>query len=179
MIHNEFSDHVDIDPQRVHIPDGMASDIDAACKAYEQAIVDAGGVDIQLLGIGSNGHIGFNEPSSSLSSVTRLKTLHPQTVKDNSRFFDSPEQVPYQVVTQGLGTISRARHLLLLATGSGKAHAIAAAAEGPITATVPASIIQMHPKATVIVDRAAAAELKNSEYYEFTYAHKPDWQKPQ
>lgn len=177
VIHSELSDHVDIDPKNVHLPNGLAEDMAAACADYERKIIDAGGIDIQLLGIGSNGHIGFNEPSSSLSSVTRVKTLHPQTVKDNSRFFDSPEQVPYHVLTQGLGTISRAGHLLLLATGAGKAAAVAAAAEGPVSASVPASILQMHPQATVVVDCAAAANLKNKEYYEFTYAHKVQWQK--
>lgn len=177
VIHNEISDHVDIDPANVHLPDGLAADIPAACAEYERMIVDAGGIDIQLLGIGSNGHIGFNEPSSSLNSLTRIKTLHPQTVKDNSRFFDSPEEVPYHVLTQGLGTISRARHLLLLATGAGKAHAVAAAVEGPVSASCPASILQMHPQATVVVDSEAAAELKNREYYEFTYTMKAPWQK--
>ena len=177
VIHNEFSDHVDVDPARVHIPDGLADDIGAACEDYERKIIEAGGIHIQLLGIGTNGHVGFNEPASSFSSLTRIKTLHPQTVLDNARFFDSADDVPYHVVTQGLGTISRAGHLLLLATGTAKAHAIAASIEGPLSVSMPASVLQLHPRATVVIDQAAASELKNKEYYEFTYAHKPQWQK--
>lgn len=177
VIHNEIADHIDIDPANVHLPNGLAEDIPAACEGYERMIADAGGIDIQLLGIGANGHIGFNEPSSSLSSLTRIKTLHPQTVADNSRFFDSPDDVPHHVLTQGLGTISRAGHLLLLATGSGKAPAVAAAVEGPVSASCPASILQMHPQATIVVDREAASQLKNKEYYEFTYANKAQWQR--
>lgn len=176
VIHSELSDHVDVPPENVHIPNGMAQDIPAACAEYEQAIEDAGGIDIQLLGIGTDGHIGFNEPSSSLASVTRMKTLHPQTVEDNARFFDSPEEVPYHVITQGLGTILRAGHLLLLATGKNKAEAVHLACEGAVSSSVPASILQLHPRATVIVDRAAASKLVNTRYYEFTDAHRPDWQ---
>ena len=173
VIYNEFSNHVDVDPDRVHIPAGMAADLEAACRDYERAIDDAGGIAIQLLGIGTNGHIGFNEPSSSLQSLTRVKTLHPQTVADNARFFDSAEQVPVHVLTQGLGTISRAGQLLLLATGAAKARAIAATVEGPLTAAVPASVLQLHPKATVVIDREAASLLEHADYYEFVYANKP------
>ncbi len=177
VIHSELADQVDVAPENVHIPNGMAEDIAAACAEYEQAIKDSGGIDIQLLGIGTDGHIGFNEPSSSLASATRLKTLHPQTVKDNARFFDSPEEVPYHVITQGLGTIRRAGHLLMLATGENKAQAVHLACEGAVSSLVPASILQLHPHATVIVDRPAASKLLNTEYYEFTAAHKPDWQR--
>lgn len=173
VIHSEFSDHVDVDPTNVHIPDGLAEDLAGACADYEQAIVDAGGIDLQLLGVGTNGHVGFNEPSSSLSSLTRQKTLHPQTVHDNARFFDSSEEVPVHVVTQGLGTISRAGHLLLLATGENKANAVANLVEGPLSASCPASILQVHPQATVIVDAAAASQLHNTDYYEFIQKHKP------
>lgn len=177
-IRREFTSHIDIPDELVKSPgsDDDSARPDEAAAAYERAIVEAGGIDIQLLGIGSNGHIGFNEPSSSLSSLTRVKTLHPQTVRDNSRFFDSADNVPLHVLTQGLGTISRAGHLLLLATGEGKAEAIRAAVEGPVSAMCPASILQWHRHATVIVDEAAASLLVNREYYQFTDSHKPDWQ---
>lgn len=173
VIHNELSDHVDIDPKDVHIPNGLAEDIAAGCADYEQAINDAGGIDVQLLGIGANGHVGFNEPTSSLSSLTRMKTLHPQTVADNARFFDSAEEVPVHVVTQGLGTIQRAGQLLLLATGEQKAFAISQLVEGPLSAACPASVLQIHPHATVIVDEAAASKLNNVDYYKFIQQNKP------
>lgn len=173
VIHDEFSDHVDIDPADVHIPNGLADDVPAACAEYEQAIVDAGGIDVQLLGIGTNGHVGFNEPASSLSSLTRMKTLHPQTVADNARFFNSLDEVPIHVVTQGLGTIQRAGQLVLIATGEHKAHAVAQLAEGPLSASCPASVLQIHPHATVIVDEAAASKLHNVDYYKFIQQNKP------
>ncbi|MBZ8177336.1 glucosamine-6-phosphate deaminase [Corynebacterium poyangense] len=176
-IRREFTEHIDIDDSAVHSPDGLTEDSDAAGRAYDEAIQQSGGVDIQLLGVGTNGHIGFNEPGSSLSSPTRLKTLHPQTVKDNARFFERAADVPRHVLTQGLGTISRARHLLLLATGEGKAQAVAALAEGPVSARCPASVLQLHPHATVIVDEAAAQNLQDSEYYRYADANKPHWQR--
>ncbi|MEJ6012327.1 glucosamine-6-phosphate deaminase [Corynebacterium sp. H127] len=173
FIREEFTSHIDIDDAQVHSPNGLAGDIHAEGPAYDAAIAAAGGVDIQLLGIGSNGHIGFNEPASSLTSGTRVETLHPQTVKDNARFFDGEEsQVPVHVLTQGLGTISKAGHLLLIATGANKAHAVRDMIEGPLSAHCPASILQLHPKATVIVDEAAAALLDNSDYYRFCAANK-------
>lgn len=163
-------------PERVHCPDGLAADLEAACEAYEQAIRDAGGVDVQLLGIGSNGHIGFNEPTSSLSSRTRIKTLASRTRLDNQRFFGSLDEVPMHCLTQGLGTIMDARHVVLVAQGAAKARAVAAVAEGPVTAMFPASVLQMHRNATLIVDEAAAAELTLRDYYLDTYDRKPSWQ---
>ncbi|WP_433858160.1 glucosamine-6-phosphate deaminase [Streptomyces kronopolitis] len=157
-------------------PDGTAEDVQAACVAYDAALRAAGGVDLQLLGIGTDGHIGFNEPCSSLASRTRIKTLTRQTREDNARFFDSPEEVPHHVITQGIGTILEARHLVLLATGAGKADAVARAVEGPLTALVPASALQLHPHATVVVDEAAAAKLTLADYFRATYAAKPHWQ---
>ncbi|MGI5194936.1 glucosamine-6-phosphate deaminase [Streptomyces sp. CA-288835] len=158
-------------------PDGTASDVRAACEAYDKALEDAGGVDLQLLGIGTDGHIGFNEPCSSLASRTRIKTLTEQTRIDNARFFDGDiEQVPHHVITQGIGTILDARHLVLLATGEGKADAVAATVEGPVAAVCPASALQLHPHATVVVDEAAAAKLKLADYFRHTYANKPGWQ---
>ncbi|AKK10746.1 glucosamine-6-phosphate deaminase [Corynebacterium uterequi] len=176
-IRRELTNHIDIDDARVFSPDGTADNPDEAGVAYDKAIAEHGGIDIQLLGVGTNGHVGFNEPGSSLGSGTRMKTLHPQTVIDNARFFeDDPNKVPHHVLTQGLGTISRAGHLLLLATGAGKADAVAALVEGPISASCPASILQYHPHATVVVDEAAASKLTRREYYEFAYENKPEWQ---
>ncbi|MFE2044108.1 glucosamine-6-phosphate deaminase [Streptomyces sp. NPDC059477] len=158
-------------------PDGTAEDIPGACTAYDKALGEAGGVDLQLLGIGTDGHIGFNEPCSSLASRTRIKTLTEQTRVDNARFFDGDiEQVPYHVITQGIGTILEARHLVLLATGEGKADAVAATVEGPVAAVCPASALQLHPHATVVVDEAAASKLKLADYFRHTFAHKPGWQ---
>jgi glucosamine-6-phosphate deaminase len=158
-------------------PDGTSRDIPAACAEYDAALARAGGVDLQILGIGTDGHIGFNEPCSSLGSRTRIKTLTPQTREDNARFFDSPDEVPHHVITQGIGTILEARHLVLLATGAGKAEAVAATIEGPLSAVVPASALQLHPHATVVLDEAAAAQLKHADYFRATYAAKPEWQR--
>lgn len=157
-------------------PDGTAEDVQAACEAYDRALAEAGGVDLQLLGIGTDGHIGFNEPCSSLASRTRIKTLTRQTREDNARFFDSIDEVPHHVITQGIGTILEARHLVLLATGEGKAEAVAQTVEGPVAALVPASALQLHPHATVVVDEAAASKLKLADYFRATYASKPEWQ---
>ncbi|MDR1431491.1 MAG: glucosamine-6-phosphate deaminase [Propionibacteriaceae bacterium] len=162
---------------RVHVPDGFAGDLERAAADYERAIREAGGVDVQILGVGSNGHIGFNEPTSSLSSRTRIKTLTEQTRRDNARFFGSLEQVPKHCLTQGLGTIMEARHCVLVASGAPKAAAIRAVVEGPITAMCPGSVLQLHQRATIIVDDAAAAELELAGYYRQLYADLPDWQR--
>jgi glucosamine-6-phosphate deaminase len=164
-----------MNPALVHVPDGTAPDLPAACRHYEHMIEDAGGVDVQILGIGANGHIGFNEPTSSLASRTRIKTLTPQTRVDNARFFGSPDEVPTHCLTQGLGTIMRARQAVLVAQGTAKAAAIAAAVEGPVSAMCPASVLQFHEHATVVVDEEAAAGLKLASYYKHSYANKPDW----
>lgn len=166
-----------LDPDLVHVPDGLADDLLGACHAYEQALHDAGGVDVQILGIGANGHIGFNEPTSSFTSRTRIKTLSPQTRSDNARFFDTPDHVPEHCITQGLGTIAEARRLVLLAQGEHKARAVAAMVEGPVAAMCPASLLQMHPDATVILDGLAASALTLSGYYNYVYEHKPAWQR--
>jgi glucosamine-6-phosphate deaminase len=165
--------HVNIDPANVHIPDGMTTDIPAHCARYEAAIRAAGGIDIQILGIGTDGHIGFNEPSSSLASRTRIKTLTGQTRRDNAAAFGGEAQVPRHVITMGIGTIMDARLVILLAFGGAKARAIAAAVEGPVTAMTPASALQMHPIVKVCVDEAAAASLQRAEYYRWVYANKP------
>ena len=175
-IRREFTRKVDIDDDQVYGPDGSASDLQIAADAYENHLKQAGGIDVQILGVGTDGHIGFNEPTSSLVSRTRVKTLHPQTVRDNARFFGSSAAVPRLVLTQGLGTITDARHVVLLATGSAKAEAVAALVEGPLAAVCPASVLQWHPHATVICDEAAAAQLEHYEYYQAVLAAKPPWQ---
>ncbi|ROS77004.1 glucosamine-6-phosphate deaminase [Cellulomonas sp. PhB143] len=177
VVEAELASRVDLAPGALCGPDGLADDLPAACAAYEEAIADAGGVDVQILGIGTDGHIAFNEPGSSLASRTRIKTLTAQTRQDNARFFDDDlEQVPRHCLTQGLATIMSARHLLLLATGRGKAEAVHQLVEGPVTAMWPATIVQMHPHATVLVDDAAAGRLQLADYYRQTYASKPGWQ---
>lgn len=176
VIRREFTGHVDLTDDHVQSPDGFSADIASAGARYDAAIRAAGGVDVQLLGIGTDGHIAFNEPGSSLASRTRLKTLTEQTRDDNARFFDSVDEVPYHVLTQGLGTILEARHLILVATGENKAEAVAAMVEGPLAAFCPGSVLQLHPRATVLVDEAAASRLTMSDYYRYAYDHKPDWQ---
>ena len=173
VIRRDFTDRAGIE---VDGPDGEATDVPAEARRYEDAIAAAGGIDVQLLGIGTDGHIGFNEPGSSLASRTRTKTLTPQTRQDNARFFDSVDDVPVHVLTQGLGTILDARHVVLVATGAAKAAAVAAAVEGPVSAFCPASVLQLHPHVTFVVDSDAATELRLLDYYRFTVAHKPDWQ---
>jgi len=177
VIEREIVSRVGWDPAAVIAPDGLAEDLHTACAAFEAAIAAAGGVDLQLLGIGTDGHIAFNEPGSSLASRTRIKTLTRQTREDNARFFDDDvESVPRHCLTQGLGTIMEARHLVLLATGRGKAEAVHQLVEGPVSAMWPATIMQMHPHATVLVDDAAASRLQLADYYRQTYADKPAWQ---
>jgi len=173
-IARELTDDLGIAPDRVQGPD--PTDVPTAGAAYEAQLRDAGGVDLQLLGVGADGHLAFNEPGSSLSSLTRLKTLTAETRRDNARFFGSVDDVPGHVLTQGLGTILRAGHLLLVATGAGKAAAVAAAVEGPLTASCPASVLQLHPHATVLLDPAAASLLDRTGHYREVYAAKPDWQ---
>ncbi|MGC5168547.1 glucosamine-6-phosphate deaminase [Luteimicrobium sp. DT211] len=177
VIEKEIASRVDFAPGAVQGPDGLAEDLPTACAAYERAIVDAGGVDLQILGIGTDGHIAFNEPGSSLASRTRIKTLTQQTREDNARFFDDDiDKVPHHCLTQGLATIMSARHLVLLATGKGKAEAVHQLAEGAVSALWPATIMQMHPHATVLVDDAAASRLQLAGYYRQTFASKPGWQ---
>ncbi len=160
-----FFESTDIDRCRTHLPDGCAEDLRAECEQYEGLIEQAGGIDLQLLGIGSDGHIGFNEPGSSLSSRTRVKTLTKQTRLDNSRFFAAPEDVPYSAITMGVGTIMDARQIVLLATGKNKAIAVRATVEGPLSAMVTASVLQWHPNALIVLDQDAASELENVADY--------------
>ncbi|MCW4385262.1 glucosamine-6-phosphate deaminase [Salinibacterium sp. SYSU T00001] len=176
VITREVVEPLGLDPSLVHVPGDGSDSIETAGEDYERAIVAAGGIDLQILGIGSTGHIGFNEPGSSFASLTRIKTLTERTRQDNARFFDSLDEVPRHCLTQGLGTILRARHLVLLAFGEGKAEAIAAAVEGPLTASQPGSAIQLHPHVTVLIDEAAASRLQNADYYRYTWENRPSWQ---
>lgn len=167
---------VDINLANTHVPDGNAADLKQAAADFEQKIKDAGGIDIQLLGIGEAGHIGFNEPLSSIMSRTRDKCLTPTTRAQNAGMFGGDaEQVPKRALTMGVGTILKARELILLATGSAKASIIARAVEGPITSMVSASALQLHPNCKVIVDEEAAAQLQGREYYDFVFANEPEW----
>ena len=177
VIETELVSRLDFAPGAVQGPDGLADDIPAACAAYEKAIADAGGIDLQILGIGTDGHIGFNEPGSSLASRTRIKTLTPQTRLDNARFFDGDlDAVPTHCLTQGLATIMSARHVVLVATGHGKAEAVHHLAEGAVSAMWPATILQHHPHTTVLLDDAAAGRLQLASHYRNTYRAKPPWQ---
>ncbi|WP_409048220.1 glucosamine-6-phosphate deaminase [Microbacterium sp. HA-8] len=176
VIEREVVRPLGLDPARVRVPRGTLPGIEHAGEDYEHEIADAGGIDLQILGIGSDGHIGFNEPGSSFASRTRVKTLTRQTREDNARFFAGPDEVPRHCITQGLGTILDARHLVLLAFGEGKAAAVAGAVEGPLTASLPASAIQLHERVSVVVDEAAASTLGFADYYREAWAHKPAWQ---
>lgn len=174
FVREHLTDRLDIDPGRVRGPDGGARDPVAEAAAYDALLAAEGPVDIQVLGIGTNGHVGFNEPTSSLASRVRVKTLSDQTRRDNARFFPTLDDVPRHVITQGLGTIRAARHVVLLATGEHKAPAVAAAVEGPLSARCPASVLQLHPRATVVVDEQAASSLELVDYYRQVRAHKGD-----
>ena len=177
VIDTEIATRVDFAEGAVHGPDGSADDLAAASADYERKIAEAGGIDLQILGIGSDGHIAFNEPGSSLASRTRVKSLTHQTRVDNARFFDGDvEQVPKLCLTQGLGTIMEARHLVLVATGGNKAEAVHQMVEGPISAMWPATVLQMHPHVTVMLDDAAASRLQLGDYYRHAYENKPEWQ---
>jgi glucosamine-6-phosphate deaminase len=168
---------INVPAASIRIPDGLAENIPAHCEEYENAIREAGGIDLQLLGVGSDGHIGFNEPSSSLASRTRLKTLTERTIADNARYFASPRDVPRHVITMGVGTIMEARTCLVLALGEKKAGAVAAMVEGPLTASLPASALQLHPRCTLIIDEPAARRLQRESYYIWVYNNKPKWQR--
>ena len=176
VIRREVVEPLGLDPDLIRVPDGSLEGIEGAGEAYEAALEASGGVDLQLLGIGTDGHIGFNEPGSSFASRTRVKTLTRRTREDNARFFPSIDEVPVHCITQGLGTILRARHLVLLAFGEGKAGAVAGAVEGPLSASLPGSAIQLHPHTTVVVDEAAASALRFADYYRETWSNKPAWQ---
>lgn len=173
FMHENFFKHVNIAPENIYIPSGTTNNYQSFCQWYERRIEDCGGIDIQILGIGSDGHIAFNEPGSSLSSRTRLKTLAKPTIDDNARFFENREDVPIYAITMGVGTILEARKLILVANGEKKADAVAQAVEGPMTSMITASALQLHPDAKVFIDGEAAAKLKMREYYEWIERMKP------
>ncbi len=176
LLRRDFTGRVNFNPDNIHGPDGRAGDLPGACRAFEDAIRAAGGVDLQLLGLGTDGHLGFNEPGSSLASRTRIKTLVGQTRRDNATFFGSLQEVPHHVLTQGLGTILEARHVILVAVGARKAQAVRDLVEGPVAAICPASVLQFHPHVSVLLDEAAASSLRLADYYRHSYDSKPDWQ---
>lgn len=166
---------VNIDLRNTYLPNGMAKDFKKECRSYERNIRLDGGVDLQLLGIGRSGHIGFNEPLSALRSRTREKALTPTTIEQNKRFFDPPSSMPKRAVTMGVGTILEAKKILLLATGESKAEILAKAVEGPVTAMVTATALQLHADCTVLVDEAAGEKLQEKEYYKWIFQNEPEW----
>ena len=171
----ELFDHIDIEPAHAHLPKGDNPDPAEEAAEYERLIMDCGGIDLQLLGIGKNGHIGFNEPTSSLSSRTRIKTLTYSTREANKAYFSDHEQTPKCALTMGIGTILEADHCVLLAIGATKSEAVAQMIEGPLTAACPATALQLHPRATIILDGEAASGLKLRDYYHHVHpGGKPD-----
>jgi glucosamine-6-phosphate deaminase len=175
MNHHLFR-HVNIDPRNTYLPNGLAADLDDECRRYEATIKRFGGIDLQILGIGKAGHIGFNEPLSALRSRTRVKALTPTTLKQNAAPFGSEENMPRRAITMGVGTILECRRCVLLATGESKATVIAKAVEGPITSMISATALQLHARATVVVDEEAAANLAEKDYYRWIFANEPEWE---
>jgi glucosamine-6-phosphate deaminase len=173
FMHENLFQHINCPPQNIYIPSGTTDNYEAFCDWYENRIVECGGIDLQILGIGGDGHIAFNEPTSSLGSRTRIKTLAKQTILDNARFFESVDDVPHYAITMGVGTILEAKQILLIATGESKAEAVAAAIEGPVTSMITASALQLHGDVTVILDRLAASKLKMIEYYDWIEEKSP------
>ncbi len=167
---------VNLDQRNTHLPDGAAADLEAQCRNYEEKIQRCGGIDLQLLGLGQAGHIGFNEPLSALRSRTRVKALSPVTIEQNAAFFGGAQNVPRRAITMGVGTILECRRCLLLATGWSKAAVIAKAVEGPITSMISATALQLHARCTVVVDEAAAGKLAAADYYRWIFANEPEWE---
>jgi len=174
-MNEQLFSRVNIDIRNTFLPDGMATDLDKACSDYEAKIKEVGGIDLQLLGIGRAGHIGFNESLSALKSRTRAKALTPITIQENSTLFDRPEDMPKRAITMGVGTILEAKKILLLVTGDTKADILAKAVEGPITSMVSASAIQLHEKCLVICSASSAANLKGIDYYNWIFENEPEW----
>jgi glucosamine-6-phosphate deaminase len=166
---------VNVDLGNTHLPDGTADDLDAECEKYEQCIGRNGGIGLQLLGIGHDGHMGFNEPLSGFRSRTRVKALSPMTRSGNAALFSRPEDVPHRAITMGVGTILDSHRCLLLATGADKAEIVACAVEGPMTAMISATALQLHPHCVVVLDEAAAVRLKQKDYYRWIFDNEPEW----
>jgi glucosamine-6-phosphate deaminase len=177
FMRENFFRHVNIDQRRTHVPDGTATDLHVECRDYEKRIADAGGIDLQLLGLGRNGHIGFNEPTGSLRSRTWIKILSEQTLRDNSAVFGDISGMPRHAITMGIGTILEARRILLLAFGPAKVRAVANMIEGPLAAICPASALQQHPRATIVLDESSSAGLQYADHYRWIDRHKLDWQR--
>jgi len=175
MDHHLFR-QVNIDLRNTHLPNGLAENLERECVNYEALIKRFGGIDLQLLGIGKAGHIGFNEPLSALQSRTRVKALTPTTLKQNAPFFGGEDKMPRRAITMGVGTILECRRCLLLATGQSKAEVIAQAVEGPITSMISATALQLHPRCTVVVDEAAATRLQEADYYRWIFQNEPEWE---
>jgi glucosamine-6-phosphate deaminase len=175
-MNNALFDHVNIDPFNTHVPDGMAEDLEGECRRYEEKITKVGGIDLQLLGLGKSGHIGFNEPLSALLSRTRVKALSPVTTAQNAEFFGGADKVPRRAITMGVGTIVESRRCVLLATGESKAEIVAQALEGPITSMISATALQLHPRCVVVVDEAAASRLTAQDYYRWIFDNEPEWE---
>ena len=165
FMNEKLFDHINIDPANTHVPDGLAGKLLVECEQYEQMIAEAGGIDLQVLGIGRDGHVAFNEPGTSLGSRTHVTGLTRETIEDNSRLFDSPDDVPRFAVTMGVGTILEARRCLVMASGANKVEAVRATIEGPVTSSITASALQLHPDTVAIVDEAAAAGLARDDFY--------------
>ncbi|MGH7952889.1 MAG: glucosamine-6-phosphate deaminase [Limisphaerales bacterium] len=168
--------NVNVDLKNTHLPDGMAVDIEAECERYERLISGCGGIDLQLLGVGLAGHLGFNEPASSLRSRTRAKVLSPVTRAQNAALFSTPDEMPRRAITMGVGTILDARRCVLLATGEDKAEIVAKAIEGPLTSMISATALQLHPHCMVVVDEAAGSHFKEADYYRWIFENEPQWQ---
>lgn len=168
--------NVNVEPRNTHLPNGQAPNLESECQGYEAAIARFGGIDLQLLGIGQAGHIGFNEPLSAFKSRTRVKALAPLTLEQNAEFFGGVDHVPRRAITMGVGTILESRHCLLLAVGAEKAGIIAKAVEGPITSMISATALQLHARCTVVVDEPAASRLEGVEYYRRIFATEPEWE---
>ncbi len=177
MNHHLFR-KVNIDLRNTHLPDGVAPDLAAECARYENLIQHCGGIDLQLLGIGNNGHLGFNEPLSAFNSRTSVKTLSPATREQNAALFPSPDQMPHRAITMGVGTILDCRRCVLLATGEEKAAIVAKAVEGPMTSMISATALHLHPHCRIVLDEAAASQLQESDYYRRAFAGHPEWDIP-
>ncbi len=175
-MNRHFYSQINIDVRNTFLPDGCAADLDAECQRYDGQIHAFGGIDLQLLGIGRSGHIGFNEPLSSIASRTRVKALMPVTISENAGAFTNQQEMPRRAITMGVGTILECRRLIVLVTGEPKAEILAKAVEGPITSRVTASALQMHPRCTVVCDAAAATHLDERPYYDWIFQNEPEWE---
>ncbi|MCX8064628.1 MAG: glucosamine-6-phosphate deaminase [Candidatus Hydrogenedentes bacterium] len=176
-MYNNFFKHINIDPRNINIPNGCAIDIQTECKRYEEKIKDFGGIDLQILSIGESGHIGFNEPLSSMFSRTREKSLSPVTIEQNKHLFPNPEEMPKRAITMGVGTILEAEQCVVLVTGKHKSDIVAKAVEGPFTAMISATALQLHKNCTVVVDEEAGEKLTQKEYYKWIFENEPEWSK--